>query len=144
MTAPQVERCGADHASVGRPDPEPFSDPLSAVHPDGGERARKRLRLAGALLYGSGAVTLAGVLLAPDPDTSDHPPLAICAAVFALVAAVLLLWRRPPRAVLHAICPGGTIAVTATVALAEPIGLTPSFYLWPMPVSYTHLTLPTN
>ena len=80
-------------------------------------------------------MTLAGVLLAPDPDTSDHPPLAICAAVFALAAAVLLLWRRPPRAILHAICPGGTIAVTASVALAEPIGLTPSFYLWPMLVA---------
>jgi diguanylate cyclase (GGDEF)-like protein len=34
--------------------------------------------------------------------------------------------------VLHAICPAGTIAATAPVAFAEPIGLTPIFYLWPM------------
>jgi hypothetical protein len=131
----EVAGSGADDAGVGGSDAEPFSDPLSAVLPDGGERARTRLRLAGALLYGSGAVTLSGVLLAPDPDTSDHRSLAVCAAVLALVTAVLLLWRSPPRAVLHAICPGGTVAVTAAVALAEPIGLTPSFYLWPMLVA---------
>jgi diguanylate cyclase (GGDEF)-like protein len=120
---------------VGRSVPEPFTDPLSAALPDGGERARTRLRLAGTLLFGSGAVTLAGVLAAPDPDTSDHPALVACAGVYALLAVVLLLWRRPPRAVLHAICPAGTLAVTAAVAFAQPIGLTPSFYLWPMLVA---------
>ena len=65
---------------MGPPVPEPFTDPLSAVLPDGGERARTRLRLAGALLFGSGAVTMAAVLVAPDPDKSDHPALAVCAA----------------------------------------------------------------
>jgi len=125
----------ADDAGVGRSVPQPFTDPLSAVLPDAGERARTRLRLAGALLFGSGAVTLGSVLFAPDPDVSDHPPLAVCAALFAVVAAVLLAWRRPPRALLHAICPAGTVAATAAVALAEPIGLTPSFYLWPMLVA---------
>ena len=48
--------------------PEPFTDPLSAVLPDGGERARTRLRLAGALLFAAGSLTLAAVLAAPDPD----------------------------------------------------------------------------
>ncbi|HET8949778.1 MAG TPA: hypothetical protein VFN44_04680, partial [Solirubrobacteraceae bacterium] len=94
---------------MGSSVPEPFTDPLSAVLPDGAARARHRLRLAGALLFGSGAVTLGSVLFAPDPDVSDHPPLAVCAALFAVVAAVLLAWRRPPRAVLHAICPAGTV-----------------------------------
>ena len=50
-----------------------ISDPLSGTSPDGGERARARLRLFGALLFGAGAVTLASVLTAPDPDPSDHP-----------------------------------------------------------------------
>ena len=117
---------------MGSSDPERFTDPLSAVMPDGGERARKRLRLAGALLFGAGAVTLAAVLAVPDPDASDHPALAVCAAAYALVAALLVLWRRPPAAALHAICPAGTLAATAAVAFAEPIGLTPIFYLWPM------------
>ena len=54
---------------------------------------------------------------------------------YALIAAVLTLWSRPPRAALHAICPAGTIAATAAVAFAEPIGLTPIFYLWPMLVA---------
>src|SRR4051794_25889552 len=97
------------NASVGTSVPERISDPLSSAMPDGGTRARTRLRLAGALLFGAGAVTLAGVLAAPDPDTSDHPALLWCAAVYAALALLLLTWRRPPAAVLHAICPGGTI-----------------------------------
>jgi diguanylate cyclase (GGDEF)-like protein len=120
---------------VGSSVPERFTDPLSAVLPDGGERARHRLRVAGALLFGAGAVTLGSVLLVPDPDVSDHPPLAVCAAIYAVVAGILLLWRRPPATVLHAICPAGTLAATAAVAFAEPIGLTPCFYLWPMLVA---------
>jgi hypothetical protein len=120
---------------VGRSVSERFTDPLSAVLPDGGERARDRLRLAGALLFGAGSLTLAAVLAAPDPDTSDHGTLGACAAAFGLIAILLVLWRTPPRAVLHAICPVGTIAATAAVAFAEPIGLTPIFYLWPMLVA---------
>ena len=60
-----------------------ISDPLER------ELARRRrarqgaLRLSGALMLGVGAVTLAAVLTAPDPDPSDHRPLLICAAVFA-------------------------------------------------------------
>jgi diguanylate cyclase (GGDEF)-like protein len=125
----------ADDAGVGRSVPEPFTDPLSAVLPDGAARARTRLRIAGALLFGSGAVTMAGVLFAPDPDASDHPALAVCATVYAVVAIALVLWRRAPSAALHAICPAGTLAATAAVAYAEPIGLTPCFYLWPMLVA---------
>ena len=51
------------------------------------------------------------------------------------MAILLLLWRRPPAAVLHLICPAGTVAATAAVALSEPVGLTPVFYLWPMLVA---------
>ena len=43
---------------MGSSVPEPFTDPLSAVLPDGGERARHRLRLAGALLFGAGLALL--------------------------------------------------------------------------------------
>ncbi len=57
----------ADDAGVGRSVPEPFTDPLSAVLPDGGERARTRLRLAGALLFASGSVTLAPCSRRPTP-----------------------------------------------------------------------------
>ena len=68
----QVAGARADDAGVGLSVPEPITDPLSAVLPDGGERARTRLRLAGALLFGAGSLTLAAVLAAPDPDASDH------------------------------------------------------------------------
>ena len=36
---------------------------------------------------------------------------------------------------LHLICPLGAVATTAAMAVAEPVGLTPIFYLWPMLVA---------
>jgi hypothetical protein len=93
--------------------------------PDGGARARLRLRLAGALLFGAGSVTLAAVLAAPDPDASDHAALTTCVAVWGAIAARLVLWRNPPAAVLDAICAAGTLAATAAVAFVELVGLRP-------------------
>ena len=75
--------------------------------------ARTRLRFAGALLFGAGAITMAAVLGAPDPDPSDHPALSVRALAYAVITALLVLWRRPPSAALHAICPAGTLAATA-------------------------------
>ena len=111
-----------------------ISDPLSGIAPDAGAHARARLRLSGALLLGAGAVTLAAVLAAPDPDPSDHRSLMLCAAVFAVGAAVLAVWRSAPDAVLHLICPLGTLGTTVAMALAVPVGLTPIFYLLPLVV----------
>ncbi|HYI18825.1 MAG TPA: diguanylate cyclase [Solirubrobacteraceae bacterium] len=53
----------------------------------------------------------------------------------ALAALVLLLWRRAPGAALHAVPPAGAVAVSVILALAEPVGLVPAFYLWPMLVA---------
>ena len=112
-----------------------ISDPLSGIAPDAGAIARTRLRQSGALLFAAGGVTLAAVLTAPDPDPSDHGSLLICAAIFAVAAAVLITWRNVPDALLHLICPLGTVGTTVATALAEPVGLTPIFYLLPMLVA---------
>ena len=98
-------------------------------------RARDRLRRSGALLFGAGAVTLAAVLTAPDPDPSNHRSLLICSAVFALAAASLAVWRGVPELVLHLVCPLGTVATAVATGLAEPVGLTPIFFLLPMLVA---------
>ncbi len=120
---------------VGTSVPERFSDPLSASMPDGGDRARTRLRLASAVLLLAGALTLAAVLVAPDPDPSDHHALGISAAVFAVLGSILAAWRKAPDAVLHALCPIGTLCASAAMAFAEPIGLIPVYFLWPMLVA---------
>ena len=112
-----------------------ITDPLSGISPDAPARARDRLRRSGALLFGAGAVTLAAVLTAPDPDPSDHRSLLICSAVFALAAAILAVWRGVPELVLHLICPLGTVATAVATGLAEPVGLTPIFFLLPMLVA---------
>ena len=112
--------------------PQPFTDPLSG---DDAGRARRRLRHAGALLYAAGAGTLGLVLVSPDPDPSDHVALGACAGLCAALALVLLLWRRAPAAVLHAICPAGSLVTTAAVAVAEPVGLTSIYYLLPLTIA---------
>src|ERR1700748_1904393 len=112
--------------------PLAITDPLSAGQADRGAVARDRLRRTGAILYLAAAVTQVGVLLAPDPDPSDHTGLALVAAACAIVAAVLFAWRRPSVAVLHAVCPLGIVIATAAVAIAKPVALTSMFYLLPL------------
>ena len=116
----------------GRCPPSPSPTPSAATTP---ARARRRLRHAGALLYAAGASTLGLVLVSPDPDPSDHVALGACAGLCAALALVLLLWRRAPAAVLHAICPAGSLVTTAAVAVAEPVGLTSIYYLLPLTIA---------
>jgi diguanylate cyclase (GGDEF)-like protein len=59
-------------------------------------------------------------------------PLAACGIAFAVVALVLLAWRRAPVLALRAIGPLGSVATALVGALAEPIGLTPVFLVWPL------------
>jgi diguanylate cyclase (GGDEF)-like protein len=115
---------------VSRAD-QAFGDPLLPATA-GAAATRARLRLAGAILFGAGAATLAAVLASPDPDTSDHAPLAACGIGFAVVAIVLLAWRRAPDIVLRAICPLGSVATALVTAFAEPIALTPVYLVWPL------------
>jgi diguanylate cyclase (GGDEF)-like protein len=112
--------------------PLAISDPLSAGQADRCSVARNRLRRTGAVLYAAAALTQIGVLFAPDPDPSDHFGLAVVALACALVALGLVVWRRPPLAALHAICPLGIAITTAAVAVAKPVALTSMFYLLPL------------
>ncbi|MEP6954680.1 MAG: hypothetical protein ABI950_11535, partial [Solirubrobacteraceae bacterium] len=112
--------------------PFAITDPLSAGRADGRSVARDRLRRTGAALYAAAALTQLGVLFAPDPDHSDHFGLAVIALACSLVALGLVVWRRPPVVVLHAVCPVGIAIATAGVAVAHPVALTSMFYLLPM------------
>jgi hypothetical protein len=74
--------------------PIAITDPLSVGH-DRQAVARDRLRRAASWLYGTCAVTLLFVLVAPDPDPSDHLGLAAIGVVCGLRAPR----RGPVRAV---------------------------------------------
>jgi diguanylate cyclase (GGDEF)-like protein len=119
-------------AAVVSSSPTAITDPLTAGHADRPATARGRLRRTGAWLFAAAAVTQLLVLLAPDPNPSDHGGLVGVVAACALLALVLFLWRRPPGLLLHLICPLGTIITSAAVAVAEPVALTSMFYLLPL------------
>ena len=110
-------------------------DPSRPADDRHGASAQQRLRHAGALLFGAGAMTLGLITFTPDPDPSDHRALLLCALACALVAALLLVWRGAPGPVLHAVPPAGILTVAVVTALCEPVGLTPAFFLWPMLVA---------
>src|SRR6059058_254543 len=97
--------------------PMAVTDPLSAGHADRRAVARTRLRQTGAGLFATAGLVQLVVLLAPDPDPSDHAALAAVGLTCLLLAAVLFLWRRPPLLVLHLICPVGSLVATAAVAV---------------------------
>jgi len=110
-------------------------DPSRPVDDRHGPSAERRLRHAGALMFGAGALTLCLVTFTPDPDASDHGGLRLAALACSLIAALLVAWRSAPGPVLHAVPPAGAVMVAVVTALAEPVGLTPAFFLWPMLVA---------
>ncbi len=85
-----------------------------------------------ALQFFIGAAVLGVGLLLPTDDTSDRPYLLAIGAVVLVVGA--LLWWVPVRR--QAFVDGGlaglVVLVTAAVAVARPMGLTPLFYFWPL------------
>jgi diguanylate cyclase (GGDEF)-like protein len=112
-----------------------FTDPLGAAAGAHARPAAWLVRRALMALYAIGAATLGITLLTPDSNTSDHRGIAIVGLLMLLVAAILKAWPEPPRAVLLACFPLGTLAITALVAVAKPTALIPMFYIWPMVVS---------
>jgi len=96
--------------------------------------AEDELRLAwqvGILMLGLGAVSFVAVLLAPDPNTSDHGANFAFAAIMAVSAALLAL-AGPRRNVLRFAGLWGTLVLSIFMVFAKPIGPTPFFYIWPI------------
>ncbi len=78
-----------------------------------------------------GALTALSVVVAPDPDPSDHTAIAVIAGVLVLSSAALAL--SGPRGRLVALTPlWGVLCVSALVVVARPLGAMPLFYLWPL------------
>ena len=111
-------------------------DPSRPVDDRHGPSAQRRLRHAGALLFGAGALTLGLVTFTPDPD-----PLRSSRA--AGLRTGVRAGRRAPAGVAQRARPRSStrsrpraiVTVAALTALCEPVGLTPAFFLWPMLVA---------
>jgi diguanylate cyclase (GGDEF)-like protein len=120
-----------------------FTDPLRAARArdadQTGREAARSMRAVLRALYAFSALTLLGVLGTPDPDSSDHASLFICAVAAAGIAMVMHFWREPPDAVLLWACPAATLLISALVATAKPLAATPFFYLWPVIVAAYYL-----
>lgn len=92
------------------------------------------MRIVAILQYGVGGVvllTVAGIL--PDSDPSDHQAY-YALGVVALVLAVIRSLHGASMSLTHARASNlaGLLFISAVVAVSEPIGGTPAFYLWPL------------
>jgi diguanylate cyclase (GGDEF)-like protein len=88
-------------------------------------------RVAIAFLVAGGLAAVGGTV-APDPDTSDHRALLLLGVACLALAAGLAAWRRPPATFLAYLPTGGLLLTGAGVAVAEPLGSTPTYYLLPI------------
>jgi diguanylate cyclase (GGDEF)-like protein len=88
----------------------------------------------------AGGITLFLVLLAPDPDKTDHAAVAIVGGLILLAAALLGACRRPRLWMVRLAPLYATATISAIVAVSDPIAGTPFFYLWPL--LYTAYFLP--
>lgn len=89
------------------------------------------LRATGTIEYLAGAFTLTGVVMLPDPDTSDHGSLLVLAAFGLLLAA--LRYTSPQRLdTVRASILTGLGYIGVLVFVTHPMGPTPFFFLWPM------------
>jgi diguanylate cyclase (GGDEF)-like protein len=88
------------------------------------------MRRVASAQFAAGGITLFLVLLAPDPDKSDHLAVAIIGG-FILLAALALSTVRKPRLWMVRLAPlYATGTISAIVGLSNPIAGTPFFYLW--------------
>ena len=114
----------------------PFTSPVTAA--DGGdpvEAARHVYRRAAGTLFAAGATSDVLPIFTGSGERTS-PTLLLVAAIITLASAALLqVWRRPPDVVLVLLPAYGTLLITLGVAIANPLGAAPLFYLWPLLVA---------
>jgi diguanylate cyclase (GGDEF)-like protein len=105
-----------------------FTDPLGET-PEG---SRRRIRHAHVLIYGSAAPSLLLAMLADGGPLAQRLATGTAALATALMALVMLLWRRAPDGLLIAGFPLAALTVTSVAILDPPLALTPMYYVWPL------------
>ncbi len=106
--------------------------PVRAISPNQGDL--ELMRLVAILQYIVGGTTLiVAALLLPDSDHSDHPAYYLLGGVAILLAAARY-FQRGAMTLAHARASNfaGLAYISVVVAVSEPVGATPAFYLWPI------------
>jgi diguanylate cyclase (GGDEF)-like protein len=129
----KASRAAAERFLMSSPAAAGVAAPASGQLPVGDTReAESLMRWVGVGMFALGSATLLATLPLPDPNASDHPAIAVVAALLALGAVVVALLRpgRPWVSRFGVIY--GLLLVGALMAVTRPIEATPFFYLWPM------------
>jgi diguanylate cyclase (GGDEF)-like protein len=88
-------------------------------------------RVAVAMLVGGGSVCLSGVWTTQDTPESQLAQ-GVISAVFIISGLVLGSVPSPPRWVLEGSVMWSIVLLGALIALSDPLGMAPFFYLWPV------------
>jgi diguanylate cyclase (GGDEF)-like protein len=89
------------------------------------------LRLAAALGYLLAAAAAVGATILPDPNTADHRPFRILAAVLVVIGLALAAGRRLPPFAVKFIAIDVAVALTCfAIAVARPLGVSPLFLIY--------------
>jgi diguanylate cyclase (GGDEF)-like protein len=94
----------------------------------------QHMRVTGALEYLASTITLMALIVLPDDNTSDHRSYAAMAGLAVILAG--LRWIAPPtvRTVKFSIALG-IVFIGVVVALSRPVGVTPLFFIAPIPTA---------
>ncbi len=106
--------------------------PVRAISPS--QNDLELMRLVAILQYvvGGGTLIVAALIL-PDSDPSDHGAYYVLGGI-ALLLAMARYFQRSAMTLAHARASNfaGLAYISVVVAVSEPVGATPAFYLWPI------------
>ncbi len=94
----------------------------------------QHMRVTGALEYLASTLTLTALIVLPDVSTTDHEAYAALAGLAVLLAGLRWVAPRSVRTVQVSIALG-ILFIGAVVAVSSPVGVTPLFFIAPIPTA---------
>lgn len=92
------------------------------------------MRITGALEYVASTLTLMALIVLPDDDITDHRAYAAMAVLGALLGGLRWIAPSTVRTVKFSIALG-IVFIGVVVAVSRPVGVTPLFFIAPIPTA---------